>query len=388
MSRDLRWLTEELTRLDAEQLRRGFRVVRPLAEMACELDGRRLWNFASNDYLGLAGDPRVIEAASRGTSEFGVGARASALVAGRTSCHERLEQTLAKFEQQESAVLFPSGYAANVGTIAALIGDDDVVFCDRFNHASLVDGCRLSGAKLRVFRHPELETLERELVKAVGFRRRLIVTDSIFSMDGDVAPLRELCDLADRFGADLLVDEAHGTGVFGEHGRGLCEELGVEERVAVRVGTLSKSIGCLGGFVAGSQSLVDWLWNKARPQIFSTALPASICAAASTAVEIVTSEPQLQAMLWQNCKFVRSQLASREIAVVSNSVGPIIPIVLGDPQAAIIAQKKLEERGCLVAAIRPPTVPNGTSRLRISLSAAHHREALECLVTALTEVLS
>ena len=397
-------MSAELEALTSAGLRRGRRVVRPLPGGACEIDGRRLWNFASNDYLGLAADPRVAEAAQAALSDAGVGARASALVTGRTEWHARLEQALARFEGQEAAMLFPTGYAANVGTIAALIEDDDVVFCDRLNHASLIDGCRLSGAKLRVFRHSELETLEREIQKSGGFRRRLIVTDAVFSMDGDVAPLRELCDLAERFDADVLVDEAHGTGVFGEHGRGVCEHLSVENRVAVRVGTLSKAVGTLGGFVAGPQTLIDWLWNKARPQVFSTALPPSICAAATAAIEIIQDEPELQAKLWQNSEFVRREMdavprpsgsgreshedrAAPSRSRYGESLGPIIPIMMGDPDAAVAAQRKLEECGCLVAAIRPPTVPQGTSRLRISLSAAHDEAALQNLVDALREVV-
>lgn len=425
------WMSEELAALESAGLRRARRVVRPLAGGACEINGRRLWNFASNDYLGLAADPRVVAAGQAALSETGVGSRASALVTGRTEWHARLEEALARFEGQEAAILFPTGYAANVGTIAALLDENDVVFCDRLNHASLIDGCRLSGAKLRVFRHANqyptglapvargilhdstsdgskrsdgvgqnpgttgaspvaemLAVLEHELSKSSEFRRRLIVTDAVFSMDGDVAPLRELCDLAERFEADVLVDEAHGTGVFGEHGRGVCEQLGVEDRVAVRVGTLSKAIGTLGGFVAGSRSLVDWLWNKARPQVFSTALPPSVCAAAAAAVEIIQSEPGLRQRLWKSCEFVRDELARRGIAVVANSTGPIIPILLGDPNIAVAAQRKLEERGCLVAAIRPPTVPQGMSRLRISLSAAHDESALKTLVAALHEVVS
>ena len=392
----LSWLPAELDAHAAAGLRRTKRVVRPLPGGACEIDDRRLWNFASNDYLGLAADPRLAEAAKAVLSDAGVGARSSALVAGRTEWHEKLEQALARFEGQEAALLFPTGYAANVGTIAALVEESDIVFCDRLNHASLIDGCRLSGAKLRVFRH-EIEqksgcseesgllTLERELKKSTGYRRRLIVTDAVFSMDGDVAPLRELCDLAERFDADVLVDEAHGTGVLGEHGRGACEALNVENRVAVRVGTLSKAVGTLGGFVAGPQTLIDWLWNKARPQIFSTALPPAICAAATTAIELIEREPDLRTKLWKNCEFVRRELTQHGIAVLATSTGPIIPIVVGEPDAAIAAQQKLEERGCLVAAIRPPTVPQGTSRLRISLSAAHDEGALKCLVNALVE---
>ena len=387
MPKSFPWMSEELAALERAGLRRDRRQVQPLSGGACVINGRQLWNFASNDYLGLAGDPRLIEAAQAAIADVGVGSRASALVTGRSAYHARLEETLARFEGQEAAILFPSGYAANVGTIAALVDDEDVVFCDRLSHASLIDGCRLSGAKLRVFRHSDLETLERELHKASEFRRRLIVTDAIFSMDGDVAPLRELCDLAERFEADVLVDEAHGTGVFGEHGRGVCELLGVENRIAVRVGTLSKAIGTLGGFVTGPQSLVDWLWNKARPQVFSTALPPAICAAATAAVENIQNEPELRQRLWSNCDLVRRALAEHGIDVLANSVGPILPIVMLDAETVINAQRALEVRGCLVAAIRPPTVPNGTSRLRVSLSAAHDNKALKNLGNSLLEVV-
>lgn len=388
MHRALSWLSSELNALDEAGLRRQRRAVRLLPNGACEIDGQRRWNFASNDYLGLAGDPRLAEAAQAALADSGVGARASALVAGRGPWHVKLEQTLARFEGQEAAILFPTGYAANVGTITALVGEADVVFSDRLNHASLIDGCRLSGAKLRVFRHTDLESLARELSKAAGCRRRLIVTDAVFSMDGDLAPLPELCQLAEQFNAELLVDEAHGTGVFGERGRGVCEQLGVEDRVAVRVGTLSKAVGALGGFVAGSRTLIDWLWNKARPQVFSTALPPAVCAAAATAVQLIEQEPQRRKTLWQHCEFVRMALTQANIPVWPNSVGPIIPIVLGDPDAAVAAQRALEERGCLVAAIRPPTVPHGTSRLRISLSAAHNEAALRELIDAMREVVS
>ena len=224
-------------------------------------------------------------------AEAGVGATASALVSGRSPFHESLEHRLAEFERQESAVLFPTGYAANVGTIAALVNERDVIFCDRLNHASLIDGCRLSGAKLLVYRHNRLDKLETALQRGKNYQRRWIVTDSLFSMDGNPAPLPELADLAEEFDAGLIVDEAHATGVFGELGRGIAEWQGVEDRIAVRVGTLSKALGTLGGFVAGSSTVTEWLWNNARPQMFSTALPPAICAAACRAVELIEEEP-------------------------------------------------------------------------------------------------
>ncbi|MBW3542928.1 MAG: aminotransferase class I/II-fold pyridoxal phosphate-dependent enzyme, partial [Planctomycetes bacterium] len=267
---ELRWIAADLEQREKEHLLRARREVTPLGGGRCRIADRILIDFAGNDYLDLAGDPRVIAAARGAMEQCGVGSRASALVSGRTPWHAALERRLAEFERQPAAILFPSGYAANVGTITALAGEKDVVFCDRFNHASLVDACRLCGARLRVYRHDRLERLQRELSRAANARRRFIITDAVFSMDGDVAPLVELCDVAERFEATIVVDEAHGTGVYGDSGRGACEELGVEERVGVRIGTLSKAVGVMGGFVAGAQTLIAYLWNAARTQMFST----------------------------------------------------------------------------------------------------------------------
>ena len=379
MSASSAWLADELHDWAAQGLLRRCRSVRPMADGWCEVDGRRVLNFASNDYLNLAGDPRVVAAAAEALSAAGVGARASPLVCGRTTWHEQLEQRLADFEGQPAALLFPTGMAANVGTVAALAGPGDVVFCDRLNHASLVDGSQLSGARLRVYQHRDLAVLERELGKAADARRRWIVTDGVFSMDGDLAPLPDLCDLADRFEAALIVDEAHGTGVFGARGRGAAECLDVEQRITVRVGTLSKAIGTLGGFVAGSQDLIDYLWNHARTQIYSTALPPSICAAAVAAIDIITSEPWRRERLFAASALFRDQLRAAGVEFLSDSVGPIVPITLTDPEAAIRASDQLEQLGFLVGAIRPPTVPRGTSRLRIVVTTAHTDDDLQRL---------
>lgn len=386
MSKPLPWIADELAQREASGLRRGRRCVTPLPGGRCRLEGRTLIKFSTNDYLDLAGDERLVTAATQAMRECGSGARASALVSGRTDWHERLEQRLAEFEGEETAILFPSGYAANVGTLTAVIQPADVVFCNRFNHASLVDGCRLSGAKLRVYRHDQFDKLERELVKATESHRRWIVTDGIFSMDGDVAPLPELCDLAERFDAAVIVDEAHGTGVFGESGRGVCEHLGVEDRIAVRIGTLSKAVGCLGGFVAGSQELVDWLWNTARPQIFSTALPPGVCAAAAAALEIITTEPQRRTRLRELADRLRSQLRESGCDIPAGCIAPIIPVIIGDPERTVTMSARLQECGFLVPAIRPPTVPNGTSRLRISLSCAHSDDDVDRLAAAINEL--
>lgn len=378
-------LAANLEGFSRDGLRRRRREFTPLLNGWCEVEGKRLLNFASNDYLNLAHHPKVVEAARQAASEAGAGAGASALVTGRTPWHVRLEKTLAEFEGQEAAILFPTGYAANVGTIAALCGEQDVIFCDRLNHASLIDGCRLSGAKFRVYRHDDLDGLRSALERGTGFRRRWIITDGVFSMDGDVAPLPALCNLAEHFDAQVLVDEAHGTGIFGVHGRGVAELQGVEDRVTVRVGTLSKAIGSLGGFVAGPQTLIDWLWNSARTQVFSTALPSSCCAAACAALEIICSEPERAARLHANATMLCTALSDAGLHMPSGVAGPIIPVILDDPDRAVRIAAQLEARGFLVAAIRPPTVPRGTSRLRITVSSEHQGADLERLAATVIE---
>lgn len=388
MTDPMGWIESELERLRDLGLRRERRVITPLAGGRCAIAGRELLNFAGNDYLGLATDQRVTESAKRALCNPVLGAGASALVCGRTQWHAELERTLARFECQPAAILFPTGFAANVGTIGALAGEGDTVYCDRLNHASLVDGCRLSSARIRIYRHDRLERLQKELAEKSGGSRRLIVTDGVFSMDGDLAPLPELCHLAERFGAMLLVDEAHGTGVFGESGRGTCEHFGVEDRVAVRVGTLSKAIGALGGFVAGPERLIDWLWNRARTQIYSTALPPAICAGATRAVELISEEPARRDRLREHSALLRRQLAAVGVEVSPGVFGPIVPIVLNSPEAALAAASRLESVGILVGAIRPPTVPRGTSRLRVTLSAAHSPEDVESLAGQIARAIS
>ncbi len=409
----LDWLDSELQRLSDRNQLRGRRTIRPLGDGWCEVDGRRCRNFAANDYLNLAGDPRVLDAARRALEEGGAGATASALICGRTTWHERLEQAIADFEQTEAAVLFPTGYAANLGTISALVRGGDTVFCDRLNHASLVDGCRLSGAKLRVYRHDRLDVLERELIKAraevssgAGAKslaavvtsgpdagaaveaapRLWIVTDSVFSMDGDLAPLAELCELAEQSGAELIVDEAHATGVFGDEGRGVCELEGTESRVAVRVGTLSKAVGCLGGFVACSERLRDWLWNSARTQMFSTALPPSVCAAATASLRIMQGEPHRRERLQSLSRRLVERLRDSGLRVPHNVAGPIVPVLVGEAQTAIDTAARLLDAGFLVGAIRPPTVPRETSRLRLCVSVAFEESDIDALAVAAAEV--
>lgn len=382
------WIDDELRTMRASSLFRSRRTFKPLENGRCILDDRELVNFSSNDYLDLAHDQRLISAAKAALTEMGVGARASALVSGRTEWHARLEQRLARFEGTEEAILFPSGYAANMGVISAFASERDTIFCDRLNHASLIDGCRLSGAKLRVYRHDKLDKLKRELEKADGAGKKIIVTDSLFSMDGIPAPLVSLCDLAETHRASLIIDEAHATGVYGATGRGLAEELGVEGRVTIRIGTLSKALGTMGGFVAGSRSLIDWLWNRVRTQIYSTALPPAICAAACEALDIIQSEPERRRLLHSNADFLRNELQKISTLSIVGASGPIIPLILNDPDLTMNIAEELQSAGFLVGAIRPPTVPEGTSRLRISITSAHQRDDLERFLKAIDRSLA
>ena len=386
MTSPFSWLKPELERLEQSGLMRRRRCVIPQADGKVLVDGRELWNFAGNDYLGLAGDSRVIDAAAQVLGQSGSGARASALVTGRTVWHAELEDRLAEFKQAESAILFPTGFAANVGTICSLVGVDDIIYCDRLNHASLIDGARLSRARFRVYPHGDPEFLAAELKKSSGYRRRMIVTDSLFSMDGDFAPLKELAALAESHATLLLVDEAHATGIYGARGMGLLEELQITSPNLVTVGTLSKGLGAQGGFVTGSRELTDWLWNQARTQMFSTALAPAACAAAQRAIEIVGTEPQRRNWLRQESLRVREELGRQGWQTPSLPDSPIVPVIIGDPAETIDLATQLEQAGVLVAAIRPPTVPRGTSRLRISLSYAHGASGLSALINAFHRV--
>ncbi|WP_437202948.1 aminotransferase class I/II-fold pyridoxal phosphate-dependent enzyme [Planctomicrobium sp. SH664] len=385
----LHWLQQGLEGLSAAHLRRRQRNITPLPHGRCLSDGQELWNFAGNDYLGLAEDPRVISAAQEALQSGGIGARASALVTGRTIWHDQLEQSLCRLKSAERALLFPSGYAANVGVLTALAGPEDVIYCDRLNHASLIDGCRLSRATFRVYPHNDLIALHRELQRGPSFRRRFVVTDSLFSMDGDAAPLAELIELVTRNDALLIVDEAHATGTCGDKGSGLLEGLlsdPVTARRVVSIGTLSKAIGSQGGFVTGSHDLCEWLWNSARTQLFSTALAIPSCAAATAALKMIEEEPQRRE--WLAAASVRVQTELRQLGwqVPENLVGPIIPLIVGDPDLTVQLAGQLEQLGLLVAAIRPPTVPHGTSRLRISLSYAHGDEGVEAILRTFSDM--
>lgn len=382
MHPSLAWISDELRDLESQGLRRQRRQIETLPGGWCQIGDRRLRNFAGNDYLGLAHDERLKAAAVQAIAESGCGAGASALVSGRSHWLAALEERVAAFEDTESALVFPTGYAANLGVLTALAGSSDVIFCDRLNHASLVDGCRLSGARLQVYRHDDLPGLTQRLKRSQA-RRRLIVTDSVFSMEGDHAPLGELAEIAGQTDSALIVDEAHGTGVWGARGRGVCELQGVESSVAVRIGTLSKAAGALGGFVAGDRTLMDWFLNRSRTQIYSTALPPAVCAAAAAGLEVIAAEPERRERLMGLCTRLRQSLRAMEIPPLAASQGPIVPLVLETPECVVQAAADLQEQGFLVGAIRPPSVPRGTSRLRITLTAAHDDAAVEGLLRAI-----
>ena len=378
----LAWLDDELERLERAGLRRSLSIrSSPQAPEQIEISRGSFANFGSNDYLGLAaelGNDDVIAA----IHTAGWGAGASPLVTGRGSYHAKLETELARFEGTEAALLFPTGYAANVGAVAALAGPEDVIFSDALNHASLIDGCRLSGARVVVYRHGDVAHLRELLTAALPAQRKLIVTDGLFSMDGDLAPLADLATLAEEHLAMLLVDEAHATGVFGKQGRGASEHCGVEAAVHIRIGTLSKALGSLGGFVAGQQRLIDWLTNRARTYFFSTACPEPVAAAGIAALKIVQNEPWRRSELLARSAQLREQFRAQGWSMPEPG-SQIIPLRIGDPTETMRRAQELRAHGFLIPGIRPPSVPEGQSLLRISVSWRHDAELLNRLAAAM-----
>ncbi len=383
----LDWIDEQLDRLRQADLYREL--PSPLGALGpyCEVDGRKLMNFASNDYLGLAADTRLVEAAARSLDHDGCGRGASPLICGRASGHSELERQLAEFEGTEAALLFASGFAANAGTIPALVDEGDAIFSDAQNHASIVDGCRLSRAKTHIYPHKNVDALASLLAEANQYRRKLIVTDSLFSMGGDLAPLPQLGELAEQHSAMLMVDEAHATGVFGARGRGVVEHFSGEfpqlhGQVHIRVGTLSKALGTAGGFVCGTRSLIGWLANRARSYVFSTAQPAVSAAAASVALKIVEEEPQRRRDLLTTAARLRELLVQQGWHVGA-SASQIIPLHIGSAQQTMTFAEQLRNRGIWIPGIRPPSVPAEGSLLRLSLSASHTDEMIEEVLDAL-----
>jgi 8-amino-7-oxononanoate synthase len=377
------WIDRALSAIAQANWYRSPQLITNLPGTRVEIDGKELINFGSNDYLGLAGDERVIAAAIAATQKFGTGATGSRLTSGHRTLHQALEKAIADLKQTESALVFSSGYLANLGTIASIVSQKDLILSDNYNHSSLKNGAILSGATVVNYEHCQLEDLQQKLTAhRPHYRRCLIITDTVFSMDGDICPLSEIIDLADSFNAMLLVDEAHATGIFGRIGAGVVEQCDRSGATLIEIGTLSKALGSLGGYVAGNANLIDFLRNRCPSWIYTTGLSPADTAAAICAIEIIRTEPQRREQLWANVRLLQQLLAYHlpHLRVIP-SQSPIICVELPNPATALAMGERLKQAGIFAPAIRPPTVP--TSRIRLSLMATHTAADLERLVTAL-----
>lgn len=367
---------QELSQLEQKSLLRRVIVVDSYDGPRVTIKGREMLLLCSNDYLGLANHPALRQAAMKTMDHYGFGSGASRLVSGTSLVHWSLENRLALFKGTEAALVFNSGYAANTGIIPAIAGIGDVILSDSLNHASIIDGCRLSRAEVKVYRHKDAGQVETLLKKGLNAKRKLIITDGVFSMDGDIAPLQDLVTLADKYNAILMVDDAHGVGVLGKTGRGTVEHLGLSGRVPIQMGTLGKAFGSFGAYAAGSKELINIFINHARSFIYSTALPPSVCAASLAAIDVLEQEPERRERLCKNRNRFVNGLKSIGISV-GDSETPIIPIVIGDSGRALKAAEKLFEYGIYAPAIRPPTVPANAARIRTTVTAAHTEDDID-----------
>lgn len=369
-------LQKELGELKSKGLFREMKEISGMQGPLVVIDNREVILLSSNNYLGLASHPEVIKAQIEAAKEFGAGASASRLISGNMILHERLEKKIADFKGTEAAIIFTTGYMANIGTISALMGEKDLVICDKLNHASIIDGVRLSGAALRTYPHKNVERLEDILKKEISYKKKLIVTDGVFSMDGDVAPLSELVRIAETYDAILMLDDAHATGVIGKNGKGTCEHFGIKEGVHVQMGTFSKALGNLGGFVAGSKVLIDYIRNKARSFIYSTALPPAIVGGCIKAIEIIEKDNSLREKLWSNVARFRDALLKLDFNIMETE-SQIIPIRTRDASLTMKSAEFLLKNGIFAPGIRPPTVPKAKCRIRASLMATHTDEHID-----------
>jgi 8-amino-7-oxononanoate synthase len=379
------FLRDQLEDLKRSGLYRSLREVEGPPGTTIVIDGRKLLQFSSNNYLGLANHPRLKAAAMAAVERYGVGSGASRLVCGNLDLNRKLEEKLAQLKKKEAALLYSTGYMANLGVIAALAGEGDLILSDEFNHASIVDACRLSRAQTRVYPHKRMDELEKLLAGAGSSKRRLIVTDGIFSMDGDIAPLPDLVDLAEKYECLLMVDDAHATGVLGPNGGGTGDHFGLAEKIDVAMGTFGKALGGFGAFVAGDRNLRELLINCSRPFMFTTGLPPSVLAAGIAALEVVEEEPEMRARLWDNANLLRNGIEEMGFTLAGGET-QIIPLLAGDASLAMEMSSLLREEGLFIQGIRPPSVPPGTSRLRITVSAAHTRGELAFALEALQKV--
>ncbi|MDT7885743.1 MAG: glycine C-acetyltransferase, partial [Thermoflexus sp.] len=382
----LAWIREELRALQEQGLYIHIRTIQSAQGPWLIVDGRRVLNFCSNNYLGLANHPRMREAARQAVEKYGVGPAAVRTIAGTLDLHLILEEKLARFKGVEAAISFQSGFNANLATIPALVGEGDAIFSDELNHASIIDGCRLSRARIVRYAHNDPSDLEAKIRENLGtFRRGLIVTDGVFSMDGDIAPLPEIVEIAERYHLMLMVDDAHGEGVLGRGGRGIVDHFGLHGRVDIEVGTLSKAFGVVGGYVAGRREIVEWLRQRGRPFLFSSAMTAADTAACIAAVEILEESTELVDRLWENTRYFKEEM--RRLGFdLGQSVTPITPVMLGDAHLAQTFSRRLFEEGVFAQAIGYPTVPRGKARIRVMISAAHSREDLDRGLEAFAKV--
>ncbi len=371
----LHWIDEELASLEEAGLLANIRTIDSPMDGWVTIEGRRLLNFCANNYLGLANDPRLRTAAKDAIDRYGIGPGAVRTIAGTMSLHLELERKLASFKGAEACITFQSGFSANIATIPALVGKGDTIFSDELNHASIIDGCRLSGAKVVRYAHNDVDDLRRKIVEMTEAGRRLIVTDGVFSMDGDIAPLDKICDVAEEHNIVLMVDDAHGEGVMGRGGRGIVDHFGLHGRVQVEVGTLSKAFGVVGGLVAGNRTVVDWLRQRGRPFLFSSAMTAPDVAACIESVNILESSTELVDRLWANADRFKRGMSDLGFDI-GHSQTPIVPVMLGEAPLAQAFSRRLFEEGLFAMAIGFPTVPMGKARIRVMNSAAHTSDDL------------
>jgi 8-amino-7-oxononanoate synthase len=380
----LSFLSDEIAALKEKGRYRFLRRVFGPQEARIVIEGEEKLNFSSNNYLGLANHPKVVAALIDHAGRYGVGSGASRLICGHMDVHGELEDAVARFKRTEGALTFSAGYLANLGILSTLGGPFAMIFSDELNHASIVDGCRLSRSKVAFYRHGDVSHLE-DLLKASPAKRRIIVTDGVFSMDGDIAPLPDLVEVKERYGAILVVDDAHATGVLPPAGRGTADHFGLGDRVDVRMGTFSKALGTYGAYIGTSRRMVDYFINKCRPFIFNTGLPPAVAGATLAAIALLEEEPERLAALWRNQEAFREEMAARGRRVDSPTA--IVPIAVGGDADTMAVSQALYDRGVFVHGIRPPTVPEGTGRLRLTLMATHTREMIAAAASGIDEAL-
>jgi len=381
----LHYLSEELDTLKSQGLYRHLRVLDGEQKAHASFDHRSVVNLSSNNYLGLTTHSRLRERALEAARTLGVGSGSVRTIAGTMSIHMELERRLAEFKRTEATVVFQSGFTANAGTVSSILGKDDFIISDELNHASIIDGARLSRATIKVFPHRDADAARAIVGELPHERRRLIISDGVFSMDGDLGALPELCDVADEFGCIMMVDDAHASGVFGRNGRGTIDHFGLHGRVDIQVGTLSKAIGALGGYVAGSRALIDFLHHRARPFLFSTSHPPSVAASCLAAIDVLESEPQLIERLWENTRFFKNGLQALGFNTGA-SESPITPVIVGDAALAMKLSDALFEKGVFAQGIGFPTVPRGKARVRTIVTATHTRDELQLALDAFENV--